>query len=117
MIQDVPHTPISRPARPKSASARHLKKDASLLAVLTPFRTRPGYIPADVIGPACSAMSLSRAEVHGVITYYHHFRLEPPARRDRELCRARPAGAWERKALAAHIEGHTGMQVRFRSPA
>ena len=74
MVQ-MPHNHQTQPAgTPDERVARHLKKGASLLAVLHAIQDEAGYIPADVIAPLAQAMSLSRAEVHGVITYYHHFR-------------------------------------------
>src|ERR1700733_1595349 len=93
---------------PEERVARHLKKDASLLAVLHAIQDEAGYIPADVIGPLAQAMSLSRAEVHGVITYYHHFRSEPPARVTVQLCRAEACKSMGTEARAQHVEGHTG---------
>ena len=80
MVQ-MPHKHQNQPAgTPDERVARHLKKGASLLAVLHAIQDEAGYIPADLIAPLAQAMSLSRAEVHGVITYYHHFRSDPPAR-------------------------------------
>jgi formate dehydrogenase subunit gamma len=87
---------------------RHANPGASLLAVLHAIQDEAGYIPADVIAPLAQAMSLSRAEVHGVITYYHHFRSEPPARVTIQLCRAEACRSMGTESLAAHIEGHTG---------
>ena len=108
MVQ-MPHNHQTQPAgSPDERVARHLKKGASLLAVLHAIQDEAGYIPADVIAPLAQAMSLSRAEVHGVITYYHHFRSEPPARVTVQLCRAEACRSMGTEALAAHIEGHTG---------
>ena len=108
MVQ-MPHNHQTQPAgTPDERVARHLKKGASLLAVLHAIQDEAGYIPADVIAPLAQAMSLSRAEVHGVITYYHHFRSEPPARVTVQLCRAEACRSMGTEALAAHIEGHTG---------
>ena len=95
-------------AAPEQLVQRHVKPGASLLAILHAIQDEAGYIPADVIGPLAQAMSLSRAEVHGVITYYHHFRSEPPARVTVQLCRAEACRSMGTEALAAHIEGHTG---------
>jgi formate dehydrogenase subunit gamma len=108
MIQ-MPHKSQNQPTGTADERvARHLKKDASLIAVLHAIQDEAGYIPADVIAPLAQAMSLSRAEVHGVITYYHHFRSEPPARVTVQLCRAEACRSMGTEALAAHIEGHTG---------
>ena len=108
MVQ-MPHKHQNQPTgTPDERVARHLEKGASLLAVLHAIQDEAGYIPADVIAPLAQAMSLSRAEVHGVITYYHHFRSEPPARVTVQLCRAEACRSMGTEALAAHIEGHTG---------
>jgi formate dehydrogenase subunit gamma len=113
MIQ-MPHDNQKHSAvTPDERVARHVKPGASLLAVLHAIQDEAGYIPADVIAPLAQAMSLSRAEVHGVITYYHHFRSEPPARVTVQLCRAEACRSMGTEALAAHIEGHTG--CRFDS--
>jgi formate dehydrogenase subunit gamma len=108
MIQMSHNTPNQPAGTPEERVARHLTRVASLLAVLHAIQDEAGYIPADVIGPLAQAMSLSRAEVHGVITYYHHFRSEPPARVTVQLCRAEACRSMGTEALAAHIEGHTG---------
>ncbi|HLW12857.1 MAG TPA: NAD(P)H-dependent oxidoreductase subunit E, partial [Casimicrobiaceae bacterium] len=55
-----------------------------------------------------------RAEVHGVITYYHHFRTQPAARVTVQLCRAEACRSMGTEALAQHIETHTG--CRFDEP-
>ena len=108
-MTQMPQQRQNQPAvTPDERVARHLKKGASLLAVLHAIQDEAGYIPADVIAPLAQAMSLSRAEVHGVITYYHHFRSEPPARVTVQLCRAEACRSMGTEALAAHIEGHTG---------
>ena len=108
-MTQMPQQHQNQPAvTPDERVARHLKKGASLLAVLHAIQDEAGYIPADVIAPLAQAMSLSRAEVHGVITYYHHFRSEPPARVTVQLCRAEACRSMGTEALAAHIEGHTG---------
>ena len=70
--------------------------------------------PATVPSSGAGAMNLSRAEVHGVITYYHHFRSEPPARVTVQLCRAEACRSMGTEALAQHIEGAHGLQVRQR---
>jgi hypothetical protein len=56
-------------------------------------------------------MHLSRAEVHGVITYYHHFRDRPPAAVRVTLCRAESCRSMGSEALVAHAEGVTGCEI------
>ncbi|WP_443193590.1 NAD(P)H-dependent oxidoreductase subunit E [Mycetohabitans sp. B46] len=90
-----------------SAAARAVPGH-SLLSVLHAIQDDAGYIPDSVIAPLAQAMNLSRAEVYGVITYYHHFRTSPPAAVTVQLCRAESCRAMGSEALARHAETHTG---------
>jgi formate dehydrogenase subunit gamma len=54
--------------------ARHQPRQDALLPILHDIQDAFGYIPAEVEPAIAHALSLSRAEVHGVISYYHHFR-------------------------------------------
>lgn len=87
---------------------RHLKPGASLLAVLHAIQDELGFIPPETLTPLARAMNLSRAEVHGVLTYYHHFRTSPPPRVGVALCRAEACRSMGTEALARHIEARTG---------
>lgn len=59
-----------------------------LLPILHEVQEELGYLPAEVVPVIAEGLNLSRAEVHGVITYYHHFRTEPAGRHVLQLCRA-----------------------------
>ena len=87
---------------------RHAQPGMSLLAVLHAIQDELGYVPPDTVAPLARAMNLSRAEVHGVITYYHHFRTQPAAPVTVQLCRAEACRSMGTEALAQHIEAHTG---------
>ncbi|WP_436022985.1 NAD(P)H-dependent oxidoreductase subunit E [Trinickia sp. LjRoot230] len=87
---------------------RHRGEGRSLLAVLHQIQDEVGFIPAETLAPLARAMNLSRAEVHGVLTYYHHFRTRAPARVSVALCRAEACRSMGTEALAQHIESHTG---------
>ena len=93
---------------PDELVRRHVVPGASLLAVLHAIQDEIGYVPPDVLAPLARALNLSRAEVHGVLTYYHHFRTAPPARVTVALCRAEACRSMGTEALAQHIEAHTG---------
>ncbi len=93
---------------PDELVRKHFKPGASLLAVLHAIQDEVGYIPKEAVAPLARAMNLSRAEVHGVITYYHHFRTAPPARVTVALCRAESCRSMGTEALAQHVEAHTG---------
>ncbi len=75
-----------------------------LLVVLHAIQDAHGYVPATAVPVIAEELNLSRAEVHGVISFYHHFRDQPPARRRIEVCRAESCQAMHGEQLAAHIE-------------
>lgn len=87
---------------------RHAVQDATLMTILHAIQDETGFVPAEVVAPLAQVLSLSRAEVHGTITYYHHFRSAPPARVSVQLCRAEACRSMGTEALKEHIEGHTG---------
>jgi NADH:ubiquinone oxidoreductase subunit E len=65
----------------------------ALLPVLHAVQERRGHVPHDTVPVIAQALNLSRAEVHGVVTYYHHFRWPPCAAG--LSCRGLP-GLWRR---------------------
>jgi formate dehydrogenase subunit gamma len=93
---------------PDQLVRRHAQPGASLLTVLHAIQDELGYVPPATVAPLARVMNLSRAEVHGVITYYHHFRTEPAAPVTVRLCRAEACRSMGAEALAQHIEAHTG---------
>ncbi|MDG0027069.1 NAD(P)H-dependent oxidoreductase subunit E [Trinickia sp. Y13] len=95
-------------AAPDELVRRHASPGASLLAVLHAIQDETGLVPPEVVAPLARAFNLSRAEVHGVITYYHHFRTHPPAHVTVALCRAEACRSMGVEALARHIESRTG---------
>jgi formate dehydrogenase subunit gamma len=59
---------------PEQLVQRHAQPGRSLLAVLHAIQDELGFVPPETVAPLARAMNLSRAEVHGVLTYYHHAR-------------------------------------------
>jgi hypothetical protein len=57
--------------------ASHKQMPGALLPILHGIQDAVGYIPAEAVDSIARELNLSRAEVHGVVTYYHHFRSEP----------------------------------------
>ena len=84
----------------------------ALLPILHGVQDVLGYIPADAVPPIAKALNLSRAEVHGIITYYHHFRSEPAGRNVVQVCRAESCKAmgsdklWEHACASLKCEPH-----------
>nr|WKF56919.1 NADP-reducing hydrogenase subunit HndA [Paraburkholderia busanensis] len=98
----------SHEVAPEQLVAHHAQPGMSLLAVLHALQDELGYVPPATVAPLARALNLSRAEVHGVITYYHHFRTEPAAPLTVQLCRAEACRSMGTEALAQHIEARTG---------
>lgn len=63
-----------------------------------------GHVPEAAVAVVADVMNLSRAEVHGVITFYDWFRTEPPGRRVLRVCRAEACQAMGAEALLAHVQ-------------
>ncbi len=60
----------------------------ALLPILHGVQDALGHVPPDAVHPIAVALNISRAEVHGVISFYHHFRSKPVARHVLYICRA-----------------------------
>ena len=80
----------------------------ALLPILHEVQKEYGYIPREAVQPIAEALNLSRAEVHGVISFYHHFRQRPVGRRLLQICRAeacQSVGALELEAGVKQLLG------------
>jgi len=86
--------------------ARHVGEPGALLPILHEVQDALGHIPREIVPQIAEGLNLSRAEVHGVVTYYHHFRAEAPGRHVIQVCRAEACQAMGSDALMAHAE-HT----------
>ena len=80
----------------------------ALLPILHAVQHELGCIPPDAVPEIAAALNLSRAEVHGVITFYPHFRSTPGARHTLEVCRAESCQAMGGEALAGHARTRLG---------
>ena len=68
--------------------ADHLALEGATLPILHALQDAFGYVPADAVPLIADALNLSRAEVHGCISFYHDFRREPAGRHTIKICRA-----------------------------
>ncbi len=91
-----------------AAIAAHRDEPGALLPILHDIQDRMGYVPAEAVPLIAAALNLSRAEVHGVITFYHHFRQHPGGRHTVHLCRAEACQARGAEALIAHAKAELG---------
>jgi formate dehydrogenase subunit gamma len=96
-----------------SASAiisAHLGREGPLLPILHELQHTFGHIPDDAVLMVAEALNLSRAEVHGVVTFYHDFRREPAGRHVVKLCRAEACQACGGDALAERAQARLGVK-------
>jgi formate dehydrogenase subunit gamma len=80
-----------------------------LLPVLHGVQEALGYIPPDSVPLIARELNLSRADVHGVISFYHYFRSKPAGRRVIYLCRAESCQAMGAATLEKHIKERLGV--------
>lgn len=85
-------------------------KPGALLPLLHAIQDRFSYIPEDAVSLIAKALKLSRAEVHGVISFYHHFRTKQPGRHVVEICRAEACQAVGSRRLEAYAKSALGVQ-------
>ncbi|HXA47669.1 MAG TPA: formate dehydrogenase subunit gamma [Burkholderiaceae bacterium] len=89
----------------------HRTEPEDLLPVLHAIQDEIGFIPQDLVTDIASAFNLSRAEVHGVISFYHHFRVTPPAKHVIQICRAESCQSMGGNELLAHAEKTLGCDL------
>ena len=89
--------------------AEHKSLEGPLLPILHALQETFGYIDRVAEPMIAEALNISRAEVHGVVTFYHDFREKPAGRHVLKLCRAEACQAAGGDALAAHAEHRLGI--------
>lgn len=90
--------------------------EGPLLPVLHHIQDHLGYIPPCSVERVARQLNLSRAEVHGVVTYYPHFRREKPATWQIMVCQAEACQARGARELTRTIESRTGCPLGQHSP-
>ncbi|HZD91994.1 MAG TPA: formate dehydrogenase subunit gamma [Pseudolabrys sp.] len=97
--------------RARALIETHLGREGPLLPILHEVQAAFGYIPDAAVPLVAEALNLSRAEVHGVVNFYHDFRREPAGRHVLKLCRAEACQAAGGDALAARAEARLGTEM------
>ncbi len=80
----------------------------AMLPILHGIQDLVGYVPAETVPMIADALNVSRAEVHGVISYYHHFREHPAGTHVVQICRAEACQARGANALVDHARHALG---------
>lgn len=88
---------------------RHDGRKGPLLPILHDVQAEFGCIPAPAIPQIAAALNLTRAEVHGVVSFYHDFREAPAGRHVLKLCRAEACQSMQGEVLAEQVLRHFGV--------
>ncbi|MAX33550.1 MAG: formate dehydrogenase subunit gamma [Halomonadaceae bacterium] len=84
-------------------------KPGALLPILHAIQDRFGFVPEGAVPIIAESLGQTRAEVHGVISFYHHFRTSPPGRHVLQVCRAEACQSVGARALEAHAKKRLGV--------
>jgi len=88
----------------ESLISQHKNMPGALLPLLHAIQDNIGYVPESAYTQIAKALSLSVAEVHGVVTFYHHFRTHKPGNHILHICRAESCQSMGSEALEAHAK-------------
>jgi formate dehydrogenase subunit gamma len=83
--------------------------EGPLLPILHEIQEEFGYVPAESLPVIAEALNISKAEVHGVVTFYHDYRRHPAGRHVLKLCRAEACQSMGGDAIAAQIKQRLGI--------
>ncbi len=89
----------------------HATLEGALLPIFHALQDRFGYIDQKVVPQIAEALNLSRAEVHGTLTFYHDFRTEPAGRHVVKLCRAESCQSMGCESLVDHLRASHGIDM------
>lgn len=103
-----PALPPEQAAVVREVIARLQEQPGALLPILHGVQDALGYVPDGAVASIAHALNLTRAEVHGVLTFYHGFRREKPGRHVLHLCRAEACQAVGAMALEQHAQRALG---------
>ena len=88
----------------ESSITSNKDKPGALLPILHGIQDNIGYIPPEAVPVIAGELNLSRAEVHGVISFYHYFRQTPPGQHTLQICQAESCQAMGSAALTEHAK-------------
>jgi formate dehydrogenase subunit gamma len=114
-VGDISDASTNVPAVVRDIVSRLAGEPGALLPILHEVQDVLGHVPAAVVPDIAHALNLTRAEVHGVVTYYHHFRSQPAGRCVVQVCRAEACQAMGAEALLVHAQQRLGCAVHATS--
>ena len=96
-------------ARGAEVIAACVDQQGATLPILHALQEAFGCVPAMAVPMIARALNLTRAEVHGIVSFYHDFRSDPPGRHVLRLCRAEACQSLGADAVAAHVRQRLGV--------
>ena len=95
---------------------RHDGREGPLLPILHDLQSAFGFVPEPAIPFLAHALNITRAEVHGVVSFYHDFRRERAGRHVLKLCRAEACQSTAGEALASRMLDRFGLDWGGTTP-
>ncbi len=95
---------------------RHDGREGALLPILHDVQAAYGCVPVEAVPLIANALNLTRAEVHGVVSFYHDFREKPAGRHVLKLCRAEACQSMKGEAFAEKVLKHFGVEWGGTTP-
>jgi formate dehydrogenase subunit gamma len=95
---------------------RHAGREGPLLPILHDLQAAFGCIPGEAVRLVADALNLTRAEVHGVVSFYHDFRDKPAGRHVLKLCRAEACQSMDGERLARGMLDRLGLDWGGTTP-
>lgn len=91
--------------------ARHSGRKGPLLPILHDIQASEGHVSEEAVRRVAEALNLSRAEVHGVVSFYHDFRAQPDPRPVVRICRAEACQARGVEALVSALPDQSSVRM------
>lgn len=102
-------------ARVRSLAEARAAEPGPLMEILHDIQHDVGYLPPSTVAVLADVLNLTRAEVHGVVSFYPDFRTSPPAATTVAICRGEACQAVGAGALVAHAKARLGVNVGEQS--
>jgi formate dehydrogenase subunit gamma len=119
----MPHLPHTAPGANDEIAARigaiiapYLNREGPAMPMLHAVQAAYGFVPEAAVPVVAQALNMSRAEVHGLISFYHDFRRAPAGRTVLKLCRAEACQSRGADKLAAHTQDRLGIGWHETTP-
>jgi formate dehydrogenase subunit gamma len=110
-----PLAPAQRDAVLRVVAANRSRPGA-LIEILHGVQAELGFIPPAAVPVLAEELNISRAEVHGVVTFYHYFRHHAPGRQVLRVCQAESCQSVGADALTEHVKQRLGVDFHETTP-